>query len=108
MSKNHSETHLLGLLDDVGFQFIMKCIHAVEKRGLEDEGLYRVVGVSSKVNKLTSMGLGEDGYAEFFCGMANWNLLIADRRKADKLQLAEDGEWEIKTITSAIKHYFRL
>ncbi|ELU02748.1 hypothetical protein CAPTEDRAFT_224027, partial [Capitella teleta] len=75
------------LLDDVGFQFIKKCIYAVETRGLEDEGLYRVVGVSSKVNKLTSMGL--------------------DRRKADKLQLAVDGEWEVKTITSAIKHYFR-
>ena len=35
--------------------------------GLEEQGLYRVVGVSSKVNKLLAMGL--------------------DRRKADKLNL---------------------
>ena len=27
--------------------------------GLEEQGLYRVVGVSSKINKLTSMGLGK-------------------------------------------------
>lgn len=75
------------LLDDVGFNFIKKCIYAIEARGLTDQGLYRVVGVNSKVNKLTNMGL--------------------DRRKADKINLEDQGEWEVKTITSALKNYFR-
>ena len=45
------------------------------------------MGVSSKVNKLLSMGL--------------------DRRKADRLSLEDRLEWENKTITSAIKTYLR-
>jgi hypothetical protein len=56
--------------------------------GLEEQGLYRVVGVSSKVSKLLSMGL--------------------DRRKADKLVSLDDQfEWESKTITSSLKTYMR-
>ena len=34
-------------------------------------------------------------------------LILSDRRKADKVILDENGEWEIKTITSALKNYFR-
>ncbi len=55
--------------------------------GLHEQGLYRVVGVTSKVNKLLAMGL--------------------DRRKADKLNLDDSQEWESKTITSALKTYLR-
>ena len=55
--------------------------------GLEETGLYRVVGVASKVNKLLAMGL--------------------DRRKLDKLNLENRYEWESKTITSALKTYLR-
>ncbi len=55
--------------------------------GLEEQGLYRVVGVASKVTKLLTMGL--------------------DRRKVDKLNLEDALEWESKTITSAIKTFFR-
>lgn len=55
--------------------------------GLEEQGLYRVVGVSSKVNKLLSMGL--------------------DKRKLEKLNLDDPLEWESKTITSALKNYLR-
>jgi len=56
--------------------------------GLEEQGLYRVVGVSSKVSKLLTMGL--------------------DRRKADKLVALDDPfEWESKTITSSLKTYLR-
>ena len=55
--------------------------------GLEEQGLYRVVGVASKVTKLLTMGL--------------------DRRKVDKLNLDDGLEWESKTITSAIKTFFR-
>ncbi|XP_033124381.1 rho GTPase-activating protein 26-like isoform X28 [Anneissia japonica] len=75
------------LLNDVGFNFIRKCIEAIESRGLEDQGLYRVVGVSSKVQKLTSLCL--------------------DRRKGASVNLSNSGEFEIKTITSALKNYFR-
>lgn len=45
-------------LDEVGFAFVRQCIEAIESRGLDDEGLYRLVGVSSKVNKMTQMALG--------------------------------------------------
>lgn len=51
------------------------------------QGLYRVVGVASKVNKLLAMGL--------------------DRRKLEKLNLDNRLEWESKTITSALKTYLR-
>jgi len=55
--------------------------------GLEDQGLYRVVGVASKVTKLLTMGL--------------------DRRKSDKVNLEDAYEWESKTITSAVKTFYR-
>ncbi|XP_038055664.1 rho GTPase-activating protein 26-like isoform X3 [Patiria miniata] len=75
------------LLNDIGFLFIKKCIEAIESRGLEDQGLYRVVGVNSKVMRLTSLCL--------------------DKRKPTNVNLSDSGEWEIKTITSALKNYFR-
>eukprot|EP00096_Caligus_rogercresseyi_P014646 TRINITY_DN7159_c0_g1_i1.p1 TRINITY_DN7159_c0_g1~~TRINITY_DN7159_c0_g1_i1.p1 ORF type:complete len:898 (-),score=177.35 TRINITY_DN7159_c0_g1_i1:145-2838(-) len=74
-------------LDEGGFNFIMRCFSVLENRGLEDQGLYRVVGVSSKVTKLLTMGL--------------------DKKKSEKLNLDEPLEWESKTITSAIKTFFR-
>lgn len=76
------------LLDDIGFCCIKKCITAIEAKGLEEEGLYRVVGVNSKVSKLTNM--------------------LLDRRKTNRVDFDEaDSEWEMKTITSALKNYFR-
>ncbi|XP_066286852.1 rho GTPase-activating protein 26-like isoform X22 [Branchiostoma lanceolatum] len=72
------------LLNDIGFTFIKRCIQSIETRGIEEQGLYRVVGVNSKVKKLTE-------------------LCLVDRRKADKVDL---DEYEIKTITSALKNYF--
>lgn len=74
-------------LDEMGFAFVQQCIDVIESRGVDDEGLYRLVGVSSKVNKLTQMAL--------------------DRRKTEKVNLDDADEWEIKTITSALKNYFR-
>ncbi|CAD1477891.1 unnamed protein product, partial [Heterotrigona itama] len=75
------------VLDETGFIFVSKCITTLEDRGLEEQGLYRVVGVASKVNKLLAMGL--------------------DRRKLEKLNLDDRFEWESKTITSALKTYLR-
>ncbi|XP_077254698.1 GTPase regulator associated with FAK isoform X2 [Temnothorax americanus] len=74
-------------LAESGFTFVSKCIAALEDRGLEEQGLYRVVGVASKVSKLLTMGL--------------------DKRKVDKLNLGDRFEWESKTITSALKTYLR-
>ncbi|KAL4229766.1 Rho GTPase-activating protein 42 [Mactra antiquata] len=85
-NKPHSTTEDSSL-DDIGFNFIKRCITAIEDRGLDDQGLYRVVGVNSKVNKLISLGL--------------------DRKKADKLDLNDSTQFETKTITSAVKHYLR-
>uniref|UniRef100_A0A4W5LN39 Rho GTPase activating protein 10 n=1 Tax=Hucho hucho TaxID=62062 RepID=A0A4W5LN39_9TELE len=42
-------------LDDVGLSFVRNAINAIETRGINDQGLYRVVGVSSKVQKLLSL-----------------------------------------------------
>lgn len=75
-------------MDDVGINFVDRCIQVLESRGLEEQGLYRTGGVTSKVNKLLSMGL--------------------DRRKSEKLTNLDDPlEWENKTITSALKNYLR-
>ncbi|XP_037087857.1 rho GTPase-activating protein 26-like, partial [Pollicipes pollicipes] len=74
-------------LEDSGFHFITTCIAQLEGRGLEEQGLYRVVGVNSKVTKLVQLGLS--------------------RHKLDKLPLDNVVEWETKTLTSAIKTFLR-
>ncbi|XP_064482003.1 rho GTPase-activating protein Graf-like isoform X2 [Ornithodoros turicata] len=74
-------------LDETGFAFMKSCIDAIEARGLEDQGLYRIVGVSSKVTKLTQLAF--------------------DSKKAESLNLLDPDEWEVKTITSALKNYLR-
>ncbi len=74
-------------LDEAGFLFVTRSVQVLESRGLEEQGLYRVVGVASKVTRLLTMGL--------------------DRRKSDRLNLEDAMEWESKTITSAVKTFFR-
>ncbi|NXT80561.1 RHG10 protein, partial [Zapornia atra] len=79
---------LLGAqLDKIGFTVIKKCISAVETRGINDQGLYRVVGVSSKVQRLLS--------------------LLMDAKTCNEVDLENSVEWEVKTITSAMKQYLR-
>ena len=57
--------------------------------GITDQGLYRIVGVGSKVQNLL--------------------LQCIDKKKAKSVDLAdEECEWEVKTITSALKQYLRL
>ncbi|XP_047462634.1 rho GTPase-activating protein 26-like [Mugil cephalus] len=74
-------------LDVTGFNVMKKFIYAVETRGIDEQGLYRIVGVSSRVQKL----LG----------------LTMDPKTCADVEL-ENPEWEIKTITSAMKHYLRM
>uniref|UniRef100_A0A672RM22 Rho GTPase activating protein 27 n=1 Tax=Sinocyclocheilus grahami TaxID=75366 RepID=A0A672RM22_SINGR len=62
--------------------FVEKCIRAVEKRGLEIDGLYRVSGNLAVIQKL--------------------------RFKADHEDLdLEEGTWDIHVITGALKLFFR-
>uniref|UniRef100_A0A1A8J968 Rho GTPase-activating protein 26 n=1 Tax=Nothobranchius kuhntae TaxID=321403 RepID=A0A1A8J968_NOTKU len=74
-------------LDVTGFNVMKKFIYAVETRGIDEQGLYRIVGVSSKVQKLLSLAM--------------------DPKTCADVEL-DNPEWEIKTITSAIKHYLRM
>jgi hypothetical protein len=83
------------VLDERGFAFVRKCIEWIEERSLEDQGLYRVVGVASRVNRLIQNALdrrklssnGADGFSGSF-----------DMSSED---------WEIRTVTSALKQFFR-
>ncbi|XP_059152169.1 rho GTPase-activating protein 26-like isoform X3 [Physella acuta] len=79
-----SEDHML---DEIGFNFIKRSLAAIESRGLQEQGLYRVVGVSSKVNNLIKTAL--------------------DQKKVEKLNLDDPSAYEIKTLTSAVKSYLR-
>ncbi|RXN26710.1 rho GTPase-activating 26 [Labeo rohita] len=54
---------------------------------IDEQGLYRIVGVSSRVQKLLSLAM--------------------DPKTCADVEL-DSTEWEIKTITSAIKHYLRM
>uniref|UniRef100_A0A6G1RYT1 Rho GTPase-activating protein 10 n=1 Tax=Hypotaenidia okinawae TaxID=2861861 RepID=A0A6G1RYT1_9GRUI len=74
-------------LDKIGFTVIKKCISAVETRGINEQGLYRVVGVSSKVQRLLS--------------------LLMDAKTCNEVDLENSVDWEVKTITSAMKQYLR-
>ncbi|XP_037834811.1 rho GTPase-activating protein 26 isoform X2 [Kryptolebias marmoratus] len=74
-------------LDVIGFNVMKKLIYAVETRGINEQGLYRIVGVNSKVQKLLSQAM--------------------DPKTCADVEL-DNPEWEIKTITSAIKHYLRM
>ncbi|XP_026158432.1 rho GTPase-activating protein 10 isoform X3 [Mastacembelus armatus] len=73
-------------LDDVGLNFVRNSISAIEARGINDQGLYRVGGVSSKVQKLLSLMIDE---------------------KSNEVDLSASEDWDVKTITSALKLYLR-
>jgi len=32
---------------------------------------------------------------------------FSEKKKCDRINLADSDEWEVKTITSALKNYFR-
>uniref|UniRef100_A0AAQ5XZA1 Rho-type GTPase-activating protein 26 n=1 Tax=Amphiprion ocellaris TaxID=80972 RepID=A0AAQ5XZA1_AMPOC len=64
----------------------MEAMDGREPVGIDEQGLYRIVGVNSRVQKLLSLAM--------------------DPKTCADVEL-ENSEWEIKTITSAIKHYLR-
>ena len=66
--------------------FCFLCLNFVE--GITDQGLYRIVGVGSKVQNLL-----------FQC---------IEQKKVNDADLSDDEcEWEVKTITSALKQHLR-
>uniref|UniRef100_A0A8D3EA42 Rho GTPase activating protein 10 n=1 Tax=Scophthalmus maximus TaxID=52904 RepID=A0A8D3EA42_SCOMX len=71
-------------LDELGLSFVKSSISAIETRGINDQGLYRVVGVSSKVQKLLSLMIDE---------------------KSCEVDLSTSEDWDVKTITSTLKLY---
>ncbi|OQR74686.1 rho GTPase-activating protein 26-like, partial [Tropilaelaps mercedesae] len=75
------------LINEEGMRSVRMCIEAIEKRGLDDQGLYRTAGVSSKVSKLTQLAF--------------------DQKQVNQLQLMDANEWEVKTIASSLKNYLR-
>lgn len=80
-------------LDEAGFLFVRKCIEVLETRGLDEEGLYRVGGVSTKITKLLRVGV--------------------DHTKSDEERMSVFYSetyadlHESKTLASALKHYLR-
>ncbi|XP_075607384.1 rho GTPase-activating protein 10 isoform X3 [Balearica regulorum gibbericeps] len=61
--------------------------NAKQEGSINDQGLYRVVGVSSKVQRLLS--------------------LLMDAKTCNEVDLENSVDWEVKTITSAMKQYLR-
>lgn len=87
-SNRDSQSEGTAQLDSIGFSIIRKCIHAVETRGINEQGLYRIVGVNSRVQKLLSV--------------------LMDPKAASETETDICAEWEIKTVTSALKTYLRM
>ncbi|XP_035382980.1 oligophrenin-1 isoform X2 [Electrophorus electricus] len=73
-------------LNDTGFKFVRKCINVIEVKGQTQEGVYRTVGSNIQVQKLLNA---------FF-----------DPKCPGDVDL-NSSEWDIKTITSAMKFYLR-
>ena len=73
-------------INSLAFAFLKDCLSELERRGMEEKGLYRVVGVVSKVKKLLLVGLDNGG---------------------GDLDLSDPKQWESKTIASAIKQFLR-
>lgn len=44
-------------LNDLGLQFVTNLIQEIERRGLRHEGIYRLVGIMSKVDLLLRKAL---------------------------------------------------
>lgn len=81
-------------LDDLGYHFVRKCIDTIESRGLDDQGLYRIGGVNSRVARLLHLCLDRKNYNSSTGVISIPNF-------------SDPVEWETKTITSALKNYLR-
>ncbi|XP_071395699.1 oligophrenin-1 [Centroberyx affinis] len=73
-------------LNEIGFKFVRKCINYVETKGVTQEGVYRTVGSNIQVQKLLNA---------FFDPTCPGDVDF------------HSSDWDIKTITSAMKFYLR-
>lgn len=73
-------------LNEIGFKFVRKCINYIETKGATQEGVYRTVGSNIQVQKLLNA---------FF-----------DSSNPGDVDL-NTNDWEVKTVTSALKFYLR-
>ncbi|XP_061408361.1 rho GTPase-activating protein 10 isoform X2 [Lethenteron reissneri] len=74
-------------LNDMGFQFIRKCIQLIEADGLEEQGLYRIVAPTTRVQKLLS--------------------LLNECHSLDDLDLENDDLWDVKILSGTVKAFLR-
>ena len=100
------------------FMFYLVTSPLLSPAGIDEQGLYRIVGVSSRVQKLLSLAMGKTQKPTYsvtiwnkvyYLGFFIFNLRFfspLDPKTCADVEL-ENPEWEIKTITSAIKHYLR-
>ena len=93
-------------MDEAGIDFIKKCIRIIEYRGLQEQGLYRIVGMQSKVKLLVAMHFGKNRENE---KRKNVYFIFKDSHKtnAQKISTPIDDDIELKTICSALKLYLR-
>ena len=91
-------------LDEEGFCFVKKCIKSIEDKGLEHKGIYRVVGVTSRVRTLMELFVEHRNNSKRRENQSSLNSEETDL--LPDLNLDSD-EFEIKTITSALKNYLR-
>ncbi|XP_076819456.1 rho GTPase-activating protein 26-like isoform X2 [Clavelina lepadiformis] len=86
-TKDFLKTEYQYQLNDLGFDCVKQLIAEIERRGVDHEGIYRLVGVMSKVDLLLRK--------------AN------SPATASNMDYSNDDEWEINTLTSALKSFFR-
>ncbi|XP_041657009.1 oligophrenin-1-like isoform X2 [Cheilinus undulatus] len=73
-------------LNEIGFKFVRKCINFIETKGVTQEGVYRTVGSNIQVQKLLNAFFNPTNPGD------------VDLHSSD---------WDVKTITSALKFYLR-
>uniref|UniRef100_A0A8C4NNN3 Uncharacterized protein n=1 Tax=Eptatretus burgeri TaxID=7764 RepID=A0A8C4NNN3_EPTBU len=76
------------VLDETGFEFVKMCFELIEKRGLLEEGLYRTVASTTKVQKLLAQ--------------------LSHCRSVTELNMENEDIWDVRTLCSTVKAYLRL
>ena len=97
-------------LDEEGYFFVRKCIQSIEARGLDQKGIYRIVGVASKVRNMMDMFAEkrQHSIAKRKDSTDSSGSVSSESDDCDLFELnLESEELETKTITSALKSYLR-
>lgn len=94
-------------MDESGVDFVKKCIQVIESRDLEEQGLYRVVGMQSKVNSVVAGHFGRSLNSIEGLELGSFQPLDAHKTLAQRLATPLEGDVELKTICSALKLYLR-